>query len=325
MTSSTSFKRHINVVVFLAPRFPLLSLAICTETLRVANRELGANRFFRRLVTPTGADVASSSGIQITADASIDDIHGADVVIVLSSYGPEDAAAPEVLAWLRRQERMGALMACVDTGAYLLARAGLLGARHTAVHHEALPAFRALFYDVELIDDNAALEGRLASSAGGMATMDMMARILARFDDTGLADRVLRVLKYRPAVESGPPTSWNAGDVQRIDPRVARLVDVMLSNLDNAVSIRGLCATCNVDPSTARRLFVKQFGEGPARYLARLRLEHAASLLTNGTLRVGRVAALSGFSDMAAFSRAFRQRFGRSPTEHRRLSRAAMG
>ena len=46
-----------DIALILAPRFPLLSLAICTESLRVANRELGRGAFSRTLVSLDGFTV----------------------------------------------------------------------------------------------------------------------------------------------------------------------------------------------------------------------------------------------------------------------------
>ena len=312
--------KAIEIALLLVPRFPLLSLAICTETLRVANREMGTYLFSRRIVTVDGENAASSSGIEISPDLALAEIDSVDVAIVLSSYSPEEAAAPPLLAWLRRQDRMGALLACIDTGAYLLARAGVLGSRHVAVHHEALPAYQELFEDAVLLDEPAALDDRLASSAGGMATMDMMARILSQFHDQALADQVMNVLKYRmPDSSLGDRTVPRNGALERVDRRLARLVDLMLGNIDNPMSIGALCRACHVDASTARRLFLRHFGESTGRYYMRPRLDRAASLLSNSHMQIGRIASLSGFNDAAAFSRAFKRQFGVSPSKSRQL------
>ena len=57
-----------------------------------------------------------------------------DAVLLLASYAAEDAALPGLLSGLRRRARQGVLMGCVDTGAVIFARAGLLEARSAAVH-----------------------------------------------------------------------------------------------------------------------------------------------------------------------------------------------
>jgi transcriptional regulator GlxA family with amidase domain len=59
------------------------------------------------------------------------------------------------------------------------------------------------------------------------------------------------------------------------------------------------------------------FGLAPAALFAELRLEHARSLLLDATMSVARAAHACGFATPAAFSKAFRRRFGVSPQQYR--------
>jgi AraC family carnitine catabolism transcriptional activator len=240
------------------------------------------------------------------------------VAILLSSYQPEDAATDGLLAWLRYQDRRGALLACVDTGAYLFAKAGLLAGRHIATHREALPAYEVIFDDVILLNEHSGFDGRIASSAGGMATMDMMLKIIVHLHSQLLADRVAHVLNYRtPDQTETVPGMESDGVLARVDKRLGRLVGAMQANLVQPVPFAQLCQMLNVDASTARRLFLRRFKQSPGRYYMGLRLERARTLLTNSTLSVQEIAAMSGFADGSSFSRAYRKQFGKQPSKSR--------
>ena len=314
----------IVVSLLLAPRFPLLSLAICTESLRVANRELGAQRFARQILSLNGAPALSSSGIELAADAAYSDVTFAPVALLLSSYQPEEAARPELLAWLRRLDRRGALLGCIDTGAYLLAKASLLGGRHIVAHYETLPAYEELFGDAVRLDRLFAFEGRIASSAGGMATLDMMLQVIAHFTDRGLADRVAHVLNYRP-LEQAAAFGAGPGDgaLGRVDKRLGRLVELMQANLETPLPVTTLCRIARVEGATARRLCLRHLKATPGRYYMGLRLERARALLTNSALPVGQIAAMVGFPDPSAFARAFRRHHGLPPSKARRADTGA--
>ncbi len=308
----------IIVSLLLAPRFPLLSLAICTESLRVANRELGSAHFGRQILTLDGTPAHSSSGIELSGDAAFGDVNFAPVVLLLSSYQPEAASRPDLLAWLRHQDRQGAMLGCIDTGAYLLARAGLLGGRHVVAHHETLPAYEELFGDAVLLDRLFALEGRIASSAGGMATMDMMLKVIAHFASQELSDRVAHVLNYGVQGQAGAPSSsTNDAAIGRVDRRLGRLVEIMQAHLENPITLAKVCAVAQVESSTARRLFLRHFRDTPGRYYLKLRLDRARSLLTNSALPVGQVAAMAGFSDLSTFSRAYHRHHDVPPSKDR--------
>ncbi|MEL7347911.1 MAG: AraC family transcriptional regulator, partial [Pseudomonadota bacterium] len=217
----------VEVAVALGPRFALMSLAAATEVLRVANRVLGAPAFHRSIVTVDGQPVQSSSGIEIAAAASVETAPHPAAVVVLTSFAPEEACAPALLAWLRRQDRAGAVIAAADTGALLLSRAGVLRDRQVAVHHEATPAFREALGEAILLDRLHAEHGSLLSSGGGVSTVDMMLRLVARFRGQALADNVAVTLNHRPLPERPErPVALVA-----VDRRVGRMVEIMQSHL----------------------------------------------------------------------------------------------
>lgn len=323
-TSESPAYEPLTVSIVVLPRFPFLSLAICTESLRVANRELGRQAFTRQILTLDGGAALSSSGIQVAADTALGNVSFSPVALILSSYRPEEVACDPLLAWLRRQDRGGALLGCVDTGAYLLAKAGMLRGRHIAAHHETLPAYEELFGDAVLLDRLSALEGRIASSAGGMATMDMMLQVLGRLHGRELADRVAHVLNYAP-FEAGQVGPGVQGDhaIARVDRRLGRMVEIMHANLETPLTLRRICEIAQVEVSTARRVFLRRFKETPGRYYMKLRLARAQSLLTNSALPVGQIATMVGFADASAFSRAYRGRFGCQPSKGRRADTGA--
>jgi AraC-like DNA-binding protein len=68
--------------------------------------------------------------------------------------------------------------------------------------------------------------------------------------------------------------------------------------------------------------FTALVGEPPLTYLSRWRLETAASLLQDGVLGLGEIAARVGYESEAAFSKAFRRRFGAPPGAWRRRAAA---
>lgn len=70
-----------------------------------------------------------------------------------------------------------------------------------------------------------------------------------------------------------------------------------------------------------RKIFEKETGISPYRYLMNLRLNHAKNLLENSTLKVKQIAQVSGFSDQYYFSRVFSKYMGKGPSEWRKESK----
>ena len=67
------------------------------------------------------------------------------------------------------------------------------------------------------------------------------------------------------------------------------------------------------------RVFTAQVGESAASYIRRLRLERAARKLRMGAVDITEVALAAGYDSHAAFSKAFKQQFGLTPSEFRQL------
>ena len=71
------------------------------------------------------------------------------------------------------------------------------------------------------------------------------------------------------------------------------------------------------------RVFTAHVGESAVSYVRRLRMERAARKLRMGAVDITEVARAAGYETHAAFSKAFKQQFGLSPSEFRQLGCSA--
>lgn len=97
------------------------------------------------------------------------------------------------------------------------------------------------------------------------------------------------------------------------DRRVRRVVDYMRENLGQRVELDDLAEVAGVSRFHLARLFKAATGESPHRFLLRLRVERAASLLSSDELPIAGVAAVCGFADQAHMTRQFRAAKGTTP------------
>lgn len=67
------------------------------------------------------------------------------------------------------------------------------------------------------------------------------------------------------------------------------------------------------------RIFTASIGISPSAYVRRIRLERAGHKLRMGAVDIGEVALAAGYETHTAFSKAFKQHFGLSPSEFRQL------
>ena len=306
------------VTLVIAPLFSYLELAILMDGLRVANRENAEPAYHWIIASETGEAVASSSGPTVTPHAALADIAVSPVTIVLTAYEPQAACTPGLLSWLRRQDRQGGIIGCVDTAALVLARAGLLRGERIAVHQEVVAPFREEIGDAILPDRRCAFEGRRLSSAGGFATMEMLLALVESTQGPALARRIARAMVFQmPSSDMAAEREVLPDGLARLDRRLGRLVAMMQAHIEAPLGIAEICRRAGVEESTARRLFHGQLEESPSAYYLRLRLERARTLLRYSRLSISEIADAVGFADAASFSHAFKRVFALAPSHAR--------
>ena len=100
--------------------------------------------------------------------------------------------------------------------------------------------------------------------------------------------------------------------------RLDRFLSALLSDLDEPRTGREAAQAALLSRSHAVRSFRARYGESPAEFRKRLRLERAAYALRVTTQSVTEVALEAGFRSAEGFSRAFRRGFGVAPSLYRR-------
>ena len=92
-----------------------------------------------------------------------------------------------------------------------------------------------------------------------------------------------------------------------------RYIDAHFS--DPKIDIETVCGVAFISVSSLQRGFAKYFGMSPKQYLIQLRMNRALELLTENKLSVKEISFVCGFTDEKYFSRAFKKRYGCSPSQ----------
>ena len=89
-------------------------------------------------------------------------------------------------------------------------------------------------------------------------------------------------------------------------------------HLSKPLKLSAVAEALHVTPNYLNRLFLKELGMPPKRYLIEQRMHLAYSLLSSTELTVQEISLKCGYRNQFAFSREFRQKYGRSPSEIRK-------
>ncbi len=318
----------IEILVVVTPHFNLATTSAFLDPFRAANYLTGQSRFKWSLISYSGGAVATSNGMTV-ATAALSTTTGSppDIVVVSSSWSPEryqEAALTKQLqrwarAGTRAETRARTRIGALDTGGFILAKAGLLDGKRATVHYEHIDAFIELFPEIDVSETVFVVDGPVFTCCGGMASMDLALHLLQELGGEGLANAAARYL-FHHAVR-GPDASQNP---DRLEPfgqttpsLVRRAIDVMEAHLETPLSIPAICQHLKVSQRHLGRVFKDYVRKTPVLYYRDIRLDRARGLVTQTELKLSEIAVASGFASQVHFSRAYHQRFGLSPRQDR--------
>jgi transcriptional regulator GlxA family with amidase domain len=309
--------RQIGIV--LVPDFALASFSMVIEPLRIANRLSGRTLYEWTLLSDTGGAIASSAGIELHTHpitAMRDRVF--DLSLVCAGFHAERYRAAAVLNWLRRHHRLGHNVGAVSTGTFVLARAGLLDGRRCTVHWDFRSALAELYPDLDLVDELYVIDRRVVTSAGSIAALDLMLRLIADQQGAAVSKAVSEQFVHGGA--------RGAGEHQRSDlihrlgtakPILIEAVRRMEESLSRPLSPSVIARDLGISQRQLERQFKTQLGRTPVAYHRDLRLDQARRMLTQSTLSVTVIALTCGFGSPSHFAQLYRQRFGKLPTDDR--------
>ncbi len=303
----------LTIAVLVLPQSSILEVASVLDPMRAANRHLGKDAYRWRVVSPDGGPVPLTCGIELPSTGALQAAEGADALIVIVGYRQSEVATKPLLRDLRRMAPRFRLIAGVDAGGWVMARAGLLDGHRATVHWEDLEDFAAAHPQVDMVPDRWVIDRTRATAGGAAPAHDLMLHLIARRHGAPLARQVAQSFLTTTRDGHEPQIAPPSRD-PRLDPRVAEAVARMEARLDAPEPAAATARAVGLSPRRMEMLFRDALGLTPAAYGLSLRLQAARRMVTDTRHPLAEVALRTGFSSQSALSRAFRQHFGTPPS-----------
>lgn len=298
----------------LLPRLTLLALSSAIEPLRIANQIAQKELYRWRTLTEDGAPITCSNNLTVMPDGALDRLSREEAVFICSGVEPLATLSPAVTQWLRRQAKFGAKVGGLCTGAFTLAKAGLLGGKRFTLHWENQPAFIESFPELmptlNLYED----DKNLMTAAGGSAATDLMLKIIEADHGSAFALVVSDMcLHGRGHASRNRQKSAQSVALGSRNQHLIAAVQIMQENLEDIVTLSEIADVVQVSRRQLERIFKTYVGMTPKKYYTDLRLARAYALFSETNMTVIEVAMATGFGDASSLSRLFRSRYGGSP------------
>ncbi|HWO62246.1 MAG TPA: DJ-1/PfpI family protein [Umezawaea sp.] len=297
----------------------LLDVAGPVEVFDGARRGWGAD-YRVRVATVGGGPMAATAGLRLLTEDLADIAGPVDTLLVVGGFGSQAAVDDVVLVGhIARLAGTARRVAAVCTGAGLLAAAGLLDGGRATTHWAFCGELARRHPEVEVVPDAIFVRhGRVTTSAGVTAGIDLSLALVADDHGQDVARAIARwlvVFLQRPGGQSQFSVRSSVPAVRTEGLRV--LLDDIAADPAAAWTVADMADRAAMSTRHLARVFPREVGLPPARYVERARVEFATELLDSGDEALDVVARRSGFGSPETLRRAFQRVIGVSPGGYR--------
>jgi transcriptional regulator GlxA family with amidase domain len=281
------------------------------------------------IAAPEAGAVMTTSGVSINATASLRDLGlQADTLLIAGGAGARTAARDrELVAALKALCKRVPRVASICTGLFPLAATGLLDNERATTHWAHFEEFAGQFPQVEL-DEQALFitNATCHSSAGVTAGIDYSLSLVEADHGRRMALDVARSLVLflkRPGGQAQFSATL-AAEAAADDPdKFGELTRWINQHLKSDLTVDLLAERVAMSPRNFARRFVEAMKIAPGKYIEKLRIDAARSLLTDSDQSIARIAERCGFASAEAMRLSFKRHLDTTPIDFRARFRSA--
>lgn len=292
-------KSKSTVYFYIPKHISLLDLSGIVEVFQEANN-LGFD--YQLKFISSESLIKSNSGLELSSL-----IHFAKTtpqkedIIIISGFSTQQI---DVLAednsffdWLHQANKKQTTICSVCTGAFLLAKSGLLDHKECTTHWKLLEKFKNDFPLLKPQKNTLFTKSdNLYTSAGIVTGIDLALFLIEERHDKETATKIAKELVvYKRRNGTDEQESVYLQHRNHRDEKIHTIQDWIIYNLEKTSTIDFLADLVYVSPRNLTRIFKKETGITIAEYRTKLRVEKAKSLLANSDYKIEHIAHLCGY------------------------------
>ncbi|HEY3975582.1 MAG TPA: GlxA family transcriptional regulator [Candidatus Sulfotelmatobacter sp.] len=265
--------------------------------------------------------VSNHLGTPVQTDRTFREYRGAiDTLLVAGGMGPRELRyEPGFLDWLRLQSTRARRFGSICTGAFVLAKAGLLDGRRATTHWNWASELAHDHPRVAVDPDPIYVrDGSCYTSAGVTAGIDLCLALVEQDLGRPLALRIAQMMVVflrRPGGQSQFSATLEAQT--RESRPLGDLLAWLPDHLRRDLSVESLSRRAAMSPRNFARLFRQEVGKTPGKHVEDLRLESARRQLESTSLSLEEIADACGLASAEILRRMFRRRLQTTPGQYR--------
>jgi len=314
-------KRRIVVVV--VPPVEELDLVGPVQVLSAANRLAGKKIYSIEIVTNAKDLTVEGEGgiLSFLAQGRLQDVRGKiDSVLLVCGVGTRLVRDPALSTWMRNISPVIRRLGGVCVGSFLLAEAGLLNGKRATTHWKFGRELAKRYPKVRVESDPIWVkDGNIYTSAGISAGIDLALVWVEEDCGGGIAQAVARELvlflrRHGGQQQLSVSLASQASEMKSIQELRIWIAD----NLHRDLSVQFLAERVAMSVRNFERVFTREVGSAPSRYVSQLRVEAARRQLAQTEKGIEQIASSCGFGSADLMRRAFVRTIGITPARYRK-------
>ena len=290
-------------------------------------------RFNVQIASLGGVDIRCSNRLIMQAHCDIQEVTECDLLLIPTIGDSIDKVLSQnnaLIPHLQRLANTKADIASNCSGAFFLAKAGLLDGKVATTHWGYADKFKADFPLVDLQENQFVTQskeqsGNIFCAAGGSAFYDLGLLLIERYCGREISTQVAKT----QIIDSkrGNQNSYTNVTLHKphADPLVQQVQEFIEENFRQPIQVNRLADMVNITPRTLNRRFQAAVTMRPIEYIQAVRIEQAKRLLELGDVTIKSLAEQVGYDDISSFTRLFKRATELTPKEYQdKFSRLAI-
>lgn len=256
----------------------------------------------------------------VLKSTSIVSVSQPDLIIIPSvsqQYKTMLGSSHAMVEWIRTQHQLGAQVASICTGAFLLAATGLVDGKRCATHWDAADDLRGMFPKVKVCIDVLTEAQGIYTNGGGYSFLNLALMLVEKYFDRPTAVLCAKMFQIDIGRSTQSPFAVFAGQKRHGDPVIIKAQEYIEEHISEKISLEMLASDLATSRRNFDRRFIRATGNTPMQYIQRARMELAKKALEETNQTVWEIMLGCGYNDEKAFREVFRKLVGLLPLDYK--------
>jgi transcriptional regulator GlxA family with amidase domain len=244
-----------------------------------------------------------------------------DLIIIPSlnhNYQKAISGNEAMIDWIKDQYKLGAEIASMCTGAFLLASTGLLNGKRCSTHWAFAGTLKSMFPQIQVEADKLIThEEGIYTNGGAYSFLNLVLYLVEKYYDRQTAIYCSKVFQIEMDRQSQSEFIIFRGQKSHDDEVIKKAQAYIEENYNERISFEALSKQLAVGRRNFDRRFIKATHNTPVEYLQRVKIESAKKSFETTRKHINEVMYDVGYSDIKAFREVFRKITGMSPLAYK--------